>query len=65
MSDLSSVPDQVELVDVSGQSLGRLMRNDDPELAARIDELVALLRKPREGTLAGWNSYLDSDRDSH
>lgn len=64
MSEQRSVPDHMWLADVSAESLSALMRDKDPDLARRIQELVALLRTPREATLAGWNSYVDPGSNS-
>ncbi|MEU5674784.1 hypothetical protein ABZ749_31565 [Micromonospora sp. NPDC047753] len=46
------------------QGLSHLLRDEDPELARWIEELVATLKSPRQTTLTGWNSFLDPGADS-
>ncbi|MBG6070140.1 hypothetical protein [Micromonospora ureilytica] len=52
------------MVDVLTQGLSHLLRDEDPELARWIEELVATLKTPRQTTLSGWNSFLDPGVDS-
>lgn len=57
-------PDHLIVVDVLPQGLSHLLRDEDPELARWIEELVATLKSPRQTTLTGWNSFLDPGADS-
>jgi FXSXX-COOH protein len=54
------LPSCATLPDVSDDPLGRLLRRDDPALTAAVADLVQLVRTYPEGTLAGWNSFLDT-----
>jgi FXSXX-COOH protein len=60
MTEDPLLPSRAELPDVSDGPLGGLLGRDDPALTRAIAELVQLVRTQPEGTLAGWNSFLDT-----